>query len=152
MARLLFLMAAVLLLLFGLGYLGAPRQNTGFIVFAGVLFVFALFSGQFLSRKPRPHTEFQVEHLATLLKEGRKLEAIKYYREAKGVGLKEAKDYVESLDQEESAATQLNLPLSQELEDAIKTIKSRSKIEAIREVRALTGLSLREAKDYVESL
>ena len=32
-----------------------------------------------------------------LMKTGRKIEAIKLYREQTGVGLKEAKDYVESL-------------------------------------------------------
>lgn len=33
-----------------------------------------------------------------LLRQGRKLQAIKVYREATGVGLKQAKDYVESLE------------------------------------------------------
>lgn len=35
--------------------------------------------------------------ILVLLREGKKIEAIKLYREATGVGLKEAKDFVESL-------------------------------------------------------
>jgi ribosomal protein L7/L12 len=37
------------------------------------------------------------EKIVELMKAGRKIEAIKLYREQTGVGLKEAKDYVESL-------------------------------------------------------
>jgi sulfopyruvate decarboxylase TPP-binding subunit len=35
--------------------------------------------------------------LLELVREGKKIEAIKLYRESTGVGLKEAKDFVESL-------------------------------------------------------
>ena len=35
--------------------------------------------------------------LLELVREGKKIEAIKLYRESSGVGLKEAKDFVESL-------------------------------------------------------
>lgn len=37
------------------------------------------------------------EQVAALVRAGRKIEAIKRYREQTGVGLKEAKDYVDSL-------------------------------------------------------
>ncbi len=37
------------------------------------------------------------EKIIELLKADKKIEAIKFYREQSGVGLKEAKDYVESL-------------------------------------------------------
>lgn len=37
------------------------------------------------------------EKIMELMKAGQKIEAIKLYREQTGVGLKEAKDYVESL-------------------------------------------------------
>ena len=37
------------------------------------------------------------EKIMELLKSGQKIQAIKLYREQTGVGLKEAKDYVESL-------------------------------------------------------
>ena len=40
----------------------------------------------------------------TLMAEGRKIEAIKVYREATGAGLKEAKDAVEALDLQRRAA------------------------------------------------
>ncbi|MFC4307326.1 ribosomal protein L7/L12 [Cohnella boryungensis] len=38
------------------------------------------------------------DRLRILVAEGKKIQAIKEYREARGVGLKEAKDYVDSLD------------------------------------------------------
>jgi hypothetical protein len=40
------------------------------------------------------------ERIEPLLREGRKIEAIKMYREIKGVGLKEAKDAVERYERE----------------------------------------------------
>lgn len=44
-----------------------------------------------------PSTEQIEDQLCALLRAGRKIEAIKIYREANGVGLKEAKDAVEAL-------------------------------------------------------
>lgn len=44
-----------------------------------------------------PRTADLEEQLCALLRDGRKIEAIKVYREAAGVGLKEAKDAVEGL-------------------------------------------------------
>src|SRR4051812_46719261 len=48
------------------------------------------------SDAPRPAAEFEAELLA-LLRQGKKIPAIKQYREHTGVGLKEAKDAVEAL-------------------------------------------------------
>ena len=39
------------------------------------------------------------EELVTLCKNGQKIEAIKHYKEASGLGLKESKDYIEQLEQ-----------------------------------------------------
>ncbi len=150
MARLLLILAAILLLLFGLGYLGAPRQNSSFILFAGLLFLLGIVSGRRSAKKSQSDiAEDGLEPVSSLVEQGKKIEAIGYYRELTGSSLKEAKAYVEGL----NAKPQLSsIPLSSELEDAIRTLKEKSKIEAIREVRSLTGLSLREAKDYVDEL
>jgi ribosomal protein L7/L12 len=42
-------------------------------------------------------SEEQLEKMAEALGSGRRIEAIKIYREATGKGLKEAKDYIDSL-------------------------------------------------------
>ena len=42
-------------------------------------------------------TQEQVEEITSALASGRKIEAIKIYREATGKGLKEAKDFVDAL-------------------------------------------------------
>lgn len=44
------------------------------------------------------------------------------------------------------------IQLEPELEEAIRIIAASSKIEAIKEVRRLSGANLKAAKDYVESL
>lgn len=45
---------------------------------------------------PEP-TEEQIREITDALLKGRKIEAIKIYREATGVGLKEAKEFIEEL-------------------------------------------------------
>jgi ribosomal protein L7/L12 len=100
--------------------------------------------------------------LRDLVARGQKIEAIKRVRELTGLGLKEAKDYVERLPHvatvfatEPRAETrvaptvQLDSPTEGELRDLVAR---GQKIEAIKRVRELTGLGLKEAKDYVERL
>ena len=45
-------------------------------------------------REPEPRVSPEI---LDLVRDGRKIEAIKLYREETGVGLKEAKDYIDSL-------------------------------------------------------
>jgi ribosomal protein L7/L12 len=45
---------------------------------------------------PEP-TEEQIREITDALQKGRKIEAIKVYREATGLGLKEAKEFIEEL-------------------------------------------------------
>ena len=85
----------------------------------------------------------------SLLAEGRKIEAIKVYREATGAGLKEAKDAVEALDLRGG----LPIPhgVGKEVEPEILSLLGRGeKIRAIKLYREWTGVGLKEAKDAVE--
>lgn len=97
-----------------------------------------------------------------LLREGRKIEAIKLYREQSGLGLKEAKDAVEAM---ELGGQALGAPPP--LHPAKRTITSEMAVddaelrghvtggrilEAIKRYRELTGLGLKESKDAIESL
>ncbi|MEX2119004.1 MAG: ribosomal protein L7/L12 [Pirellulales bacterium] len=84
-----------------------------------------------------------------LVAEGRTLEAIKLYREATGVGLKEAKDFVEAL-----AATNRALPVQAQAVDerVLQLLTDQRKIEAIKVYRQATGVGLKEAKEAVEAI
>ena len=84
---------------------------------------------------------------------GKKIEAIKVQRQYTGMGLKEAKQYVEALGTsgEPPAAPRAELSLSamamvRELVAAGKTI------EAVKLVREDTGWGLRQSKEFVDSL
>jgi len=92
---------------------------------------------------------------------GNKIEAIRLYREATGVGLKEAKDAVEAMEDGKtvigSAATLISTgPLlafgnSAEAMDAIKAeLRAGRKIEAIKIYREYFNVGLAEAKTAVE--
>jgi ribosomal protein L7/L12 len=86
-----------------------------------------------------------------------KIEAIKCVRELTGLGLKEAKDYVEAM----PAAGPLPVlprtgfthPAGEgDLAEVHALAQQGHKIEAIKRYRQLTGVGLKEAKDYVDRL
>lgn len=89
-----------------------------------------------------------------LVKQDRKLEAIKLVREATGLGLKEAKDLVDAWAngtfRERSAQPAVAADSTWEAE-ARALWQRGKKIEAIKRVREGTGLGLKEAKDIVDS-
>jgi ribosomal protein L7/L12 len=92
-----------------------------------------------------------------LLAAGRKIEAIKLLREQTGLGLKEAKETVEALEQ--SSGARLHGKLADTMrhaqdasEEVKRLVRSGQKIEAIKLVREQTGLGLKEAKDLVDRL
>lgn len=94
--------------------------------------------------------------LQTLLAQGTKIAAIKRVRELTGVGLKEAKEYVDSRTlsqplpkQRVPAPSAGNLTGDSELH---ALLARGNKIAAIKRVRELTGMGLKEAKEYVDSL
>lgn len=89
------------------------------------------------------------------LRSGMKLEAIKLYRERTGVGLAEAKAFVDALDQslitgELPAATEeLALDLEAKL---IDYLRSGNFIGAIKHYRDATGSDLYDSKQAMEAL
>jgi ribosomal protein L7/L12 len=97
------------------------------------------------------------EEVRRLLAAGNKIQAIKRVRELTGMGLKEAKDYVEALPNAPALASMSTAPQapigSSQIEaEARRLLAAGNKIEAIKRVRELTGMGLKEAKDYVDSL
>jgi len=85
------------------------------------------------------------------IERGDKLIAIKLLRTATGAGLKEAKDAVEAHGRG-GASTARSAPSgSRELSaNVVEALDQGNKIEAIRRLRAETGLGLKDAKDAVE--
>ncbi len=93
-----------------------------------------------------------------LLAAGNKIQAIKEVRDQTGLGLKEAKDYVDALERTPHAdvPTRAEVPPSAAVSTAdpevIAQLSRGNKIAAIQRMRELTGLGLREAKDLVDGL
>ncbi len=96
-------------------------------------------------------SESILAELLALLAEGRKIEAIKRYREATGAGLAVAKETVESLERGESLPTREPVDSTMEAE-IVRLLERGKKIEAIKVYRERTGVGLKEAKDAVEAV
>lgn len=97
------------------------------------------------------------QKIVEMLERGQKIEAIKIYREATGIGLAEAKSFVEGL--ERSLATGELPPAAaatgEEPEtdaDVIELLRSGSKLQAIKRYRERHGVGLKEAADAVERM
>ena len=135
------------------------RQRTGLGLKEAKDFVEALAAGEggslpVVSAPAMPGTDEQeLAEIRALAARGNKIEAIKRVRQRTGLGLKEAKDFVEAL----PAAGPATLPASiqrsaPDLVEVHALALAGNKIEAIKRYRELTGVGLKEAKDYVDSL
>lgn len=103
------------------------------------------------------------ERVELLLAQGKKIDAIKEVRTVTGIGLKEAKDYVEGLAagvrpptiaagyaQPVSAGV---IALSPDVEREVRRVLATgNKIAAIKLVRQASGAGLKEAKDFVDRM
>ena len=98
------------------------------------------------------------DELRQLLLAGKKIQAIKVYRQITGVGLKEAKEAIDRMadgtievlpPQEESAQTRPDLVDAEKLQ---RLIRDGHKIEAIKYFRQQRGVGLKEAKEAVDWL
>lgn len=96
------------------------------------------------------------QNIKAMLLQGRKIEAIKYLKDNVSMGLKEAKDYVEGLtiEDEEKVTREpgLNNLDAETVEEARELLRQGHKMEAIKSIREESGISLKEAKEFVESL
>ena len=94
-----------------------------------------------------------LERIRAAAAAGRKIEAIKLYRAASGVGLAEAKKAVEAL----AAGRPVGgAPMEAASNDDIDAIEAAvfagEKIQAIRLYRDATGEGLKEAKDFIDAV
>ncbi len=99
---------------------------------------------------PFDDASFDAE-LRALLAEGRKIEAIKLYRQETGAGLAKAKKAVEALERGEPRAPDNKADASLEA-DLLPLLQQGRKIEAVKLYRERTNTGLKEAKEAVESL
>jgi ribosomal protein L7/L12 len=90
------------------------------------------------------------DELLSLMLAGKKIEAIKRYRERTGADLAEAKEAVEALERNRRTASQP--PGSTWGQDVVVLLEQGKKIKAIELVREHTGCGLKEAKDAVETI
>jgi large subunit ribosomal protein L7/L12 len=86
-----------------------------------------------------------------LVTDGRKIEAIKLYRDITGAGLKEAKDAVEALERDGSLPRARKESAGADA-DVLDLLRAEQKIRAIKLYRDKTGVGLAEAKNAVEAL
>jgi ribosomal protein L7/L12 len=111
--------------------------------------------------QPPPLDPAALDALTAAIAGGRKIEAIKLYREATGASLVEAKGAVEALEAAVPAAGAASVsqatPRSSTLSDAQRNavmgaLAQGRKIIAIKLYREATGVGLKAAKDAVEAL
>ena len=91
-------------------------------------------------------SESILAELLALLAEGRKIEAIKRYREVTGAGLAAAKETVEALERGEPLPTRSPW-IRRWRPRIISLLEGGKKIEAIKVYRERTGVGLKEAKE-----
>ncbi len=103
------------------------------------------------------------ERVQTLLRQGKKIQAVKEVRMARSMGLKQAKELVEAIESGAArtigypaaapAAATSSAPPAADLATAARQIRdSQGPIHAIKYVRLQTGMGLAEAKTFVEAL
>ncbi|MCH7638952.1 MAG: ribosomal protein L7/L12 [Bacteroidetes bacterium] len=92
------------------------------------------------------------EHIAELIRHGRKIEAIKILREETGVDLKTAKEAVDRLDADPAFDPIPALNTEGISDDVLLLAWEGQLIPAIRLLREQSGLGLKEAKEIVEQL
>jgi ribosomal protein L7/L12 len=88
-----------------------------------------------------------------LVRAGRKIEAIKKYRELTGLGLRDAKDAIEAYEREGTLSLPSKSSLLRQVHDSEieQQIRSGHLIDAIKLYREKNGVGLKEAKDAVEA-
>ena len=87
--------------------------------------------------------------VTTLLQAGRKLDAIRIYREQTGASLKDATDMIKDLERKLDLADQSEIEHSQ---DAATLLRAGRKLDAIRVYREQHGLSLKDATEAISDL
>lgn len=105
-----------------------------------------------LVETPAPPAENLEQRVGALLAQGKKIEAIKIYREETGAGLADAKQAVEALQAGAPLPLREMPPMDQWQGDVLRLLAAGKKIQAIKLYREHTGSGLKDAKEAVEAL
>jgi ribosomal protein L7/L12 len=101
-----------------------------------------------LEGKPAP-AGVDVDQIQQLLRDDKKIDAIKLVRQQTGLGLKEAKDAVEAIERGETPMLMLQASATVhdlsnvDLDQIMELLRQGKKIEAVKLVREQTGLGLK---------
>lgn len=91
---------------------------------------------------------FNNDYILKLLREGRKIEAIKYFKEEMNCSLADSKKYIDELEIQNNPAK----PGIIKEDDVLELLKAGEKLQAIKVYKEQSGCGLKEAKEYVEGL
>ncbi len=105
-----------------------------------------------------PANSGKLNEMVQLVRDGKRIEAIKIYREIFGGGLAEAKAAIERLqatgrlDAPAAAVTHVEIPglTEAQVNEIASILRSKNKIDAIKRYRQITNAGLAEAKNAVE--
>lgn len=92
------------------------------------------------------------EHIAELIRNGRKIEAIQLLREETGIDLQTAKEAVDRLDADPAFDPLPAFNVEDISDDVLLLAWERQLIPSIKLLRRQSGLGLKEAKEMVEQL
>ncbi|HEY8559717.1 MAG TPA: ribosomal protein L7/L12 [Pyrinomonadaceae bacterium] len=105
----------------------------------------------------------KIAEIQRLIQSGQKIYAVKLFRETFGVGLREAKEAVDAMEEGRSIdLSGMRVATSfapagfrsnaENIAEIQSLLRGGNKIEAIRRFREMTGVGLKEAKDAVEAI
>ncbi|HEY9827408.1 MAG TPA: ribosomal protein L7/L12 [Stenomitos sp.] len=103
----------------------------------------------------QPLSPQQRLEMEALVRQGKKIEAIKQVRQFTGLGLKEARDFIEDLEQNPNAALspQPSRAISPEVAQEVEALIANNQlITAVKVIRSHTGWGLKEAKEYLDRI
>jgi ribosomal protein L7/L12 len=101
---------------------------------------------------PKELTDDQVAQLRYELTAGRKLAAVKLYKEWTGSSLVAAKNYVESLPTDTAVADFDEGIETHQMDRILDALQQGNKLEAVKLYRESSGLNLMESKKFIEGL
>ena len=114
--------------------------------------------------QPASSNDSSIQKALKEIRSGSKLGAIKVIRDAYGLGLKEAKDWVDDAaagivrpltcvvePMSSVQPTASSVALSPAQQEAVALVRERRMLEAIKVIRAAHGLGLKEAKDWCDA-
>lgn len=133
-------------------------MSTGTQILFGVAIAIVLFAGVSLARRrkpaePRPVTPDLDTRLRELVADDKKIKAIKELREQTGMGLREAKEYVDALEATGEPPAPPRYEVSEATMARARELAAAGKVvHAVKAVREETGWDLKRAKDFVDGL